>query len=134
MTDATEPQEIPTGNWIEVFERGTEPETFGVRLHLRQQSFELAYHSEDRGAADWYAQVLGRALRKFTTNDCQDYHQQNVNDQLRKKWAESPMDCLYCGLSKADMAKCVSGFPGCGRADCGRYRMAYLSNLARSHP
>lgn len=42
---------------------------------------------------------------------------ERVNDQLRKKVAESSMDCLYCGLSKADMAKCVSGFPGCGRAD-----------------
>lgn len=42
---------------------------------------------------------------------------ERVNDQLRRKWSESPMDCLYCGLSAADMAKCVSGFPGCGRAD-----------------
>lgn len=42
---------------------------------------------------------------------------ERVNDQLRKKWSESPMECLYCGLSKFDMAKCVSGFPGCGRAD-----------------
>lgn len=31
--------------------------------------------------------------------------------------ANSKIDCVYCGLSKDDMAKCASGFPGCGRAD-----------------
>lgn len=39
------------------------------------------------------------------------------NDTLRKFIAESNLDCIYCGLSKADMAKCEHGFPGCGRAD-----------------
>lgn len=39
------------------------------------------------------------------------------NDIMRKLIAESDMNCLYCGLPKADMAKCQLGFPGCGRAD-----------------
>jgi hypothetical protein len=39
------------------------------------------------------------------------------NDTMRKLIAESDLDCMYCGLSKADMAKCELGFPGCGRAD-----------------
>jgi len=39
------------------------------------------------------------------------------NDVLRKLVAESDLDCVYCGLPKADMAKCQLGFPGCGRAD-----------------
>lgn len=39
------------------------------------------------------------------------------NDRLRKFIAESDLDCMYCGLPKADMAKCELGFPGCGRAD-----------------
>ena len=39
------------------------------------------------------------------------------NDTLRRIIAESGMNCIYCGLSKADMAKCQYGFPGCARAD-----------------
>jgi len=39
------------------------------------------------------------------------------NDIMRGLIAESNMDCIYCGLPKADMVKCPSGFPGCGRAD-----------------
>jgi hypothetical protein len=39
------------------------------------------------------------------------------NDIMRKLIAESDLDCMYCGLPKADMAKCHLGFPGCGRAD-----------------
>ena len=39
------------------------------------------------------------------------------NDKLRAYIADSTYPCLYCGLSKEDTAKCVHGFPGCGRAD-----------------
>lgn len=39
------------------------------------------------------------------------------NGNLRKYLATSKADCPYCGLPAADMSKCASGFPGCGRAD-----------------
>lgn len=39
------------------------------------------------------------------------------NDTLRGIVAFENIDCIYCGLPKADMAKCASGFPGCGRGD-----------------
>jgi hypothetical protein len=39
------------------------------------------------------------------------------NDKLLGIIAFSNIDCLYCGLSRADMARCGYGFPGCGRAD-----------------
>ena len=39
------------------------------------------------------------------------------NDRLRGIIAKSDLPCLYCGLAAADMAKCPSGFPGCGRGD-----------------
>lgn len=39
------------------------------------------------------------------------------NLYLRKVVANSDLPCLYCQLAKADMAKCRSGFPGCGRLD-----------------
>ena len=42
---------------------------------------------------------------------------QAENDKLRLIIAKSNLDCIYCELPKADMAKCVHGFPGCGRAD-----------------
>ena len=42
---------------------------------------------------------------------------QEENDKLRGIIAKSSLDCMYCGLPKADMAKCAHGFPGCGRAD-----------------
>lgn len=37
--------------------------------------------------------------------------------KLRCYVAESAADCIYCGLSKARMSECQSGFPGCGRMD-----------------
>ncbi len=42
---------------------------------------------------------------------------QAENDKLRGMIAYSDMNCVYCGLPKADMNKCQHGFPGCGRAD-----------------
>lgn len=39
------------------------------------------------------------------------------NDKLRALLANGSDPCVYCALSKADMGKCRSGFPGCGRAD-----------------
>lgn len=39
------------------------------------------------------------------------------NDRLRWLLAKGSDPCVYCGLSKKDMAKCASGFPGCARAD-----------------
>lgn len=39
------------------------------------------------------------------------------NAHLRAALAMSKDPCLYCQLSKDDMAKCKSGFPGCARAD-----------------
>ena len=42
---------------------------------------------------------------------------QKENDTLRYIIADSDLTCLYCGQTKADMDKCVMGFPGCGRMD-----------------
>lgn len=42
---------------------------------------------------------------------------QRENDVMRKLIADSDMDCVYCGLTKREMSKCASGFPGCARAD-----------------
>jgi hypothetical protein len=39
------------------------------------------------------------------------------NEIMRGLIADSNMECIYCGLPKAEMAKCPSGFPGCGRGD-----------------
>jgi hypothetical protein len=39
------------------------------------------------------------------------------NDKLRYLLAKGNDPCIYCGLPKADVLKCQSGFPGCGRAD-----------------
>lgn len=39
------------------------------------------------------------------------------NVTLRRIVANSSDLCVYCGLAKADMAKCERGFPGCARAD-----------------
>lgn len=39
------------------------------------------------------------------------------NDKLRDIIARADIPCVYCGLPKDQMAKCVHGFPGCGRAD-----------------
>lgn len=36
---------------------------------------------------------------------------------LRAYLAYGSDPCIYCGLDKADMAKCRCGFPGCERAD-----------------
>lgn len=42
---------------------------------------------------------------------------QKENNTVRDLLARSDIPCVYCGLSKADMSKCVHGFPGCSRAD-----------------
>jgi hypothetical protein len=39
------------------------------------------------------------------------------NDFMRKLIADSDLPCVYCGLSRDDMGKCLHGFPGCARAD-----------------
>ena len=39
------------------------------------------------------------------------------NDVMRGIIANSDMDCVYCSLPKAEMSRCRSGFPGCGRMD-----------------
>lgn len=39
------------------------------------------------------------------------------NTRLRAALATSKDPCAYCQLSKDEMAKCRSGFPGCARAD-----------------
>ena len=39
------------------------------------------------------------------------------NDKLRGLLAKGKDDCIYCGLPAEDIAKCASGFPGCGRMD-----------------
>lgn len=42
---------------------------------------------------------------------------QKENDQLKYIIASSDMPCIYCQLPKADINRCKSGFPGCGRMD-----------------
>jgi hypothetical protein len=39
------------------------------------------------------------------------------NTRLRAALATSKDPCVYCSLPADEMAKCASGFPGCGRAD-----------------
>lgn len=39
------------------------------------------------------------------------------NDFMRKLLADADVPCVYCGLSRADLGRCESGFPGCARAD-----------------
>jgi hypothetical protein len=39
------------------------------------------------------------------------------NDTLRGICAYENIECLYCGLPRAEMARCQSGFPGCARTD-----------------
>lgn len=39
------------------------------------------------------------------------------NDTMRSIIAFSDLPCMYCGLAKAEMGRCQSGFPGCARAD-----------------
>lgn len=39
------------------------------------------------------------------------------NDRLRAALAHSPGACVYCQLSREEMAKCKAGLPGCPRAD-----------------
>lgn len=44
------------------------------------------------------------------------------NDKLRFLLAKSKADCVYCGASAEDFAKCRYGFPGCPRSNdllCG---------------
>ncbi len=39
------------------------------------------------------------------------------NTLLRAALAHSDQPCAYCSLPADELAKCTSGFPGCGRAD-----------------
>jgi hypothetical protein len=39
------------------------------------------------------------------------------NDKFCAFLADSTYKCVYCGLSKNDMARCASNFLGCARAD-----------------
>ena len=39
------------------------------------------------------------------------------NDKLRNLLANGSDSCVYCGLIKKEMSKCIHGFPGCPRAD-----------------
>ena len=39
------------------------------------------------------------------------------NTRLRAALAHSDQPCVYCSLPADELAKCKSGFPGCGRAD-----------------
>lgn len=59
-------------------------------------------------------EALMKALENVTVINAQI---EKENDFLRKILSKSDADCIYCGLPKKDMAKCVHGFPGCGRAD-----------------
>ena len=56
-------------------------------------------------------------LRRLSATGAGPRDLQRENDILRAMIAKGPMDCVYCGLPAADMNKCASGFPGCGRAD-----------------
>ena len=39
------------------------------------------------------------------------------NTKLRAMIGNNREPCIYCGLSATDQSLCVSGFPGCDRAD-----------------
>ena len=61
-------------------------------------------------------QDLHKQIRALPTND-EVAGLRAENRTLRKALATSGADCPYCGLPAADLAKCESGFPGCGRTD-----------------
>jgi len=67
------------------------------------------------------AKAVDAALEVMVNNTIIDDSVHNKilkeNDALRALIANGSDDCIYCGLSKSDMGKCASGFPGCGRAD-----------------
>jgi hypothetical protein len=56
------------------------------------------------------------ALRIHSAS-CEKHPMMIENNTMRRIIANSEIDCVYCKLPKVDMAKCVSGFPGCARAD-----------------
>lgn len=53
----------------------------------------------------------------FRDGQAQSAKLREENDKMRALLAYGSDPCVYCGLTKADMAKCAHGFPGCGRAD-----------------
>lgn len=53
------------------------------------------------------------------------------NDKLRGLVAVSDLPCVYCALPSADMGKCASGFPGCGRADDMMLNDDYMNSLCQ---
>ena len=54
---------------------------------------------------------------------------------LRAALANSKDPCVYCQLPLAEMAKCKSGFPGCGRADdmsgCPEFGSMMIEHMLR---
>ena len=44
-----------------------------------------------------------------------DIERENTRLRGLLAWGTDP--CIYCGLSRGDMYKCASGFPGCARSD-----------------
>jgi hypothetical protein len=53
----------------------------------------------------------------LTRTDGERARLRKENDYLRGVVGNGNYACVYCGLSREDMAKCPSGFPGCARAD-----------------
>jgi hypothetical protein len=63
---------------------------------------------------------LGRLHKRLENVNLQLSDNERLRDEntiLRGIIAYSELPCVYCGLSKDDMSRCASGFPGCGRAD-----------------
>jgi len=53
-----------------------------------------------------------KAAMKSTVSEIE-----SENTRLRAALAHSDQPCSYCSLPADEIAKCKSGFPGCGRAD-----------------
>ena len=79
------------------------------------QAQMLSPVASDQPAETTATEQAGGAANAATGRSPMDL--QRENDTLRAMIAKGPMDCVYCGLPAADMNKCASGFPGCGRAD-----------------
>lgn len=75
---------------------------------LRQHHFDLGVQHHKRAVAAEAERDAANARAASVVKE---------NDTLRRIVANSDELCVYCGLTKVNMAKCEHGFPGCHRAD-----------------
>jgi len=71
----------------------------------------------DRTANALHGGPMDKGLWSFHDLPELAYNAMQENDKLRALLAQGQGDCIYCNLPAVDIAKCASGFPGCGRMD-----------------